>query len=127
MDLFQRIIEALYKQFVLGTYRLGGLTGNIPSPRVPIPLEDISYDKATETLTIKNLLGVTINTVQNTNSMEPSLDIGHITINSDSQKYMATIKIGSVITFDAGNGMRIIHQIIDEAEYEGETYYITQQ
>ena len=119
-------IDILMAKLAEGVFLRGGLTGNIPSPRVPIKESDVVFDFIDRTLMIRNLEGITISTVQNTNSMEPCLDIGHITINSDAPQYMDSIKIGSVITFDAGNGQRIIHQIISKHEYEGETYYRTQ-
>ncbi len=120
------LMEKLAETKKVGVFLRGGLTGNIPSPRVPILESDIVYYPSTETLIIKNLPGVTISTVQNTNSMEPLLDIGHITINSDAPKYMDTIGIGSVVTADIGSGQRIIHRIVEEAEYEGKKVYGTQ-
>ncbi len=119
-------INILMAKLANGVFLRGGLTGDIPSPRVPIKESDVIYNKVTKTLLIKNLPGVTISTVQGTNSMEPSLDVGHMTINSDDPKYMDSIKIGSVITFDAGNGQRVIHPVVDVSEFEGETVYGTQ-
>ncbi len=140
LEIIKPIVYKLYSYYEGGLpkspYRLGGTTGNVPSPRVPIKREDIECDiefdiegddsPRIDMVSIYSLSGVTINTVQNTNSMEPVPDIGHTIILSDDSKYMESIKVGSVIIFDAGNGQRIIHQIISKHEYEGETYYITQ-
>ena len=99
-------------------YKEGGKIGDLPSMRVDIAAEDITYDLVNTTLTIRNILPrVTIETVQNTNSMEPMLDIGHTVVLSNHPKYMDDLKEGDVVIANVGRG-RIIHAIvkIDEDE-----------
>ena len=96
---------------IVTPYKDGGKTGNLPSMRVAIRPEDISYNSPI--LSIRNILPeVTIETVQNTNSMEPFIDIGHTLILSNNQKYKDALTVGNVIIFNAG-GYRVIHAIIE--------------
>ena len=108
-------------------YKNGDAAGNMPSMRVDIKPEDVTYNKEARTLTIKNIEPeVEINTVQNTNSMEPFLDVGHIVILSNNPKYTDDLKIGDVIVFDAGDERTIIHSIVDWAMDDDGLHYHTQ-
>ena len=108
-------------------YKNGDASGNLPSMRVDIKPEDVSYNKETKTLTIKNIEPeVEINTVQNTNSMEHFIDVGHIIIMSNNPKYMDDLKVGDVIIFDAGDGRTIIHSIVEISSDGEQAVYVTQ-
>jgi len=107
-------------------YKEGDRAGNIPSPRVDIKPEDVVYDRATKTLVINNIEPeVIVNTVQNTNSMEPLPDVGHMVVCSNNAKYMKDLTVGDVIIFDAGDGLTIIHSISDMTRKEGKNIYFT--
>uniref|UniRef100_A0A6M3LQE3 Putative peptidase n=1 Tax=viral metagenome TaxID=1070528 RepID=A0A6M3LQE3_9ZZZZ len=130
-NLFKKKEVVLVEPIVISRspYKNGDASGNMPSMRVDIKPEDVTYDKETKTLTIKNIEPeVEINTVQNTNSMEPFLDVGHIVVLSNNPKYIDDLKLGDVIIFDAGNGQTIIHSIV-EIGSDGEQappVYVTQ-
>lgn len=86
---------------------------DLPSPRVNIESEDIVYNKENGTLTFHNIEPeIKIQTVQNTNSMEPMIDIGHTMILSNNKKYMDDLNVGDVIIWEMGRG-RIIHTIVE--------------
>jgi len=106
-------------------FKGGDAHGNLPSPRVNIKFEDIIYDEENEELTFCNIEPeIKIGTVQNTNSMEPMIDVGHITVRSNNRKYMDDLNVGDVIIWNINRG-DIIHSII-EIGNDGEWYCRTQ-
>uniref|UniRef100_A0A6M3IYJ4 Uncharacterized protein n=1 Tax=viral metagenome TaxID=1070528 RepID=A0A6M3IYJ4_9ZZZZ len=112
--------------FIKSIFKRGGTTGNTPSPRVEIDYGDITYGD--KTITVKNLEpDVTITTVQNTNSMESLLDVGHTIVTSNNTKYMDNLGVGDIITWrNSDTGRGIIHQITIIANDDQGTYYSTQ-
>lgn len=110
--------------FIKSIFKRGGTTGNTPSPRVEIDYGDITYGD--KTITVKNLEpDVTITTVQNTNSMESLLDVGHTIVTSNNPKYMNNIEVGDIIIWSK-DGLNIIHQVIDIRQDEWGIFYSTQ-
>ncbi len=91
-----------------GIFHRGGSTGEVPSPRNDIAWDDV----VTNGRVIINGIDLPIikTTVQNTNSMEPLLDVGHTVIGSSAPKYMDDIKVGDIIVWGDGN---IIHSVIE--------------
>lgn len=107
-------------------FKEGGPSGNLPSPRVAIDRDDISYDRESRTLTIKNIEPeVVIETVLNTNSMERAIDIGHIVVRSNNPKYLDDIGVGDVIVWLNSDGSYIIHPVAAIGN-DGEWYCETQ-
>lgn len=98
LELFAKIFK---------TYKEGGTQGNIPSPRVDVTIGDLFSYKTT--------------TVQNTNSMEPLIDIGHTVLITDD---ISGLNIGDIIIFTADERL-IIHSIIEIGD-DGEWYCKTQ-
>ena len=86
-------------------------TVDIPSPRDIIPQRDIIYFPDTERLVITNIKPkVWITTVQDTNSMDPTVDAGHTCILISSFK-KSDLVVGDVVVY--WNGHRdILHRII---------------
>ena len=97
-----------YADPLFSVYKAGNPSGNTPSPR---------YDIPENTIFIKN-------TVQNTNSMEPLIDIGHTILLSDDRKYLDNLSVGDII-IRQGVGQTIIHSIV-EIGNDGEWYCRTQ-
>ena len=98
---------------------------NLPSPRMDIEFEDIIYDKENRELIFTNIEpDIKIQTVQNTNSMEPFVDVGHMMILSNNKIYMDDLNVGDVIIWEMGRG-RIIHTIVMIGD-DGEWYCRTQ-
>ena len=94
-------------------FKGGDSSGNLPSPRVDIDIWDVRYSPLKKRLTIDNIEGVIlINTVQNTNSMEPMIDVGHIIIRSNNKKYLDNLNIGDVIVWQKGSVQKI-HSIVE--------------
>jgi len=84
--------------FLKGVFRGGDAQGNMPSPRMDITLAELlSSDYVTTT-------------VQNTNSMEPLIDIGHTVFLSNQPKHLNDLKTGDVIVWRQGS-REIIHSI----------------
>jgi len=97
------------------------ITTDMPSPRVNIPDEDIVYDPVAETLTIKNLKGISLCTVQNTNSAEPMIDVGHLMVRSNDPKYMDNLNVGDVIVYRMDGW--VIQHSISKIGYDEEGWY----
>ncbi len=94
-------------------FKGGDSSGNLPSPRVDIDIWDVRYSPIKKRLTIDNIEGdIKINTVQNTNSMEPMIDVGHIIIRSNNKKYLDNLNIGDVIVWQKGSVQKI-HSIVE--------------
>lgn len=94
-------------------YKSGNPSGNLPSPRLDINIWDVRYNPLKKRITIDNIEGdVRINTVQNTNSMEPMIDVGHIVIRSNDKKYLDNLNIGDVIVWQKGSVQKI-HSIVE--------------
>ena len=101
---------------LFSAFKSGDSKGNIPSPRYEIGWGDIE---------VRGIEGVITNTVQNTNSMEPLIDVGHPTIKSSSPKYLDHLNVGDIIIWNQGRG-DIIHSIVEIGSDELGTYYRTQ-
>jgi len=98
-------LTSLFKVF-----RQGNASGNIPSPRVDIDPSQFTLPDAIKT------------TVQNTNSMEPLIDVGHTVFISDD---VSNLNIGDIIIWNQGRG-DIIHSIVEIGSDEFGAYYRTQ-
>ena len=99
---------------LLSVFKSGNPSGNIPSPRVDIKLSE----SATGIL----LEGLKTITVQNSNSMEPLIDIGHTVLISDK---IDDLKEGDIIIWQKDNKY-VIHSIIECKTDEGGDFYRTQ-
>lgn len=84
--------------FIKSVFRRGDAQGNIPSPRLDITIGDIFSYKTT--------------TVQNTNSMEPLIDIGHTVFLSNKPEHTDNLKAGDIIVWRGVRG-DVIHSIIE--------------
>jgi len=94
---------------ITSPYKSGGSSGNIPSPRIEVDLTNVSIPSAFAT------------TVQNTNSMEPLIDVGHTIFVTDN---ISNLNLGDIIIFSA-NGQSIIHSIVEIGD-DGAWYCKTQ-
>ena len=95
-------------------FKGGDTQGNIPSPRTAVVIT-----KSGNNITIHD---VKTTTVQNTNSMEPLIDIGHEVLISDK---VDDLNIGDVIIWQQDN-KNVIHSIIQCGTDEGGDFYRTQ-
>lgn len=86
-------------------FRRGNPTGNIPSPRVDFDLSILVLPP-----------GVTTTTVQNTNSMEPLIDVGHTVLIKPAT---CDLHVGDIVIWEQ-DGQRVIHSIvaIDGTDYQ---------
>ena len=90
-------IKKLLKAFGnFSPYKSGGASGNIPSPRYT----SIDLDKVVQS------------TVQNTNSMEPLLDVGH-TILLGTYETSDNVDVGDIIIYTHKTRGNIIHSVIE--------------
>ena len=91
---------------VFNIFRGGNPSGNISSPRdCPLNIEP-SLEP-----------GIYLSTVQNTNSMEPLIDVGHTMILSALPEHLAAVKVGSVVVWQlTGSPNSTIHSIIDKTD-----------
>jgi len=98
-------------------------TVDIPSPRDIVPNENIAYNKAKKTITIKGIRGdIWLTTVSDTNSMDPVMDYGHTCILTSDFNHEDLV-IGSVVVY--WNGERdIIHRITDIGDDDEGRFYI---
>ena len=55
-------------------------TRDLPSPRDIIPQSNIEYRKWENSIVINKVKGIWLTTVQDTNSMDPTVDAGHTCI-----------------------------------------------
>jgi len=99
---------------LLSVFKGGDSTGNIPSPRTDVVIQ--KTDKGVLVCDVKTT------TVQNTNSMEPLLDIGHEVLITDK---IGDIKVGDIIIWQKDN-KNVIHSIIETGSDEFGNYYRTQ-
>ena len=116
---FLELLRSLFSIF-----KSGNPSGNIPSPRYEIKWEDINYYSSNQMLEIA-IDNAKLSTVQNTNSMEPLIDVGHRIILSDSSKYLDNLNLGDIIIWNQGRG-DIIHSIVEIGSDNLGTYYRTQ-
>ena len=106
---------ALLKKWFLGTQE-------IQSPKPRIKSSDIVYSPQTGTITISNLpLGTWLTTVQDTNSMDPVFDYGHILILTPVEDY-SDLQVGDIVVYQA-SGSSIIHRIISITVKDGKRHY----
>ena len=81
---------------VKGIFRRGNPSGDLPSPRVEV--EEIWYDEEWQRVIVDDVLPpVSITTVQNTNSMEPLIDIGHKIVWSGNPLYLDNLNEGDFV------------------------------
>uniref|UniRef100_A0A6M3J4A7 Putative peptidase n=1 Tax=viral metagenome TaxID=1070528 RepID=A0A6M3J4A7_9ZZZZ len=118
--MIKKILEMLAQMFSVKTpYDEGNETiigGELPSPRVAIDRRDIHYYPDSARLVVDMILPrVMLATVQASNSMEPLIDIGHIAVLSDNEKYMSHLNFGDIIIWEKG-GKKIIHSIVEIGE-----------
>lgn len=129
-ELEQRVIELEQEVATLKgqrRYRRGDASGEIPSPRVKIEPQEINYDKDSEVLSISNIKSpLWVTSVQDSNSMEPLVDIGHIVVLSQDPKYLDALNLGDIIIWQRSDGISIIHSIIDISQDESGWYCRTQ-
>lgn len=104
-------------------YKEGGLSGELPSPRIGISVDDIR--SALLEAFVRVGIHISVITVAGTNSMEPSIDIDHAIIISDAVEYRgkSVIKPGDVILYKASWGYAwVIHSVIEVGE-DAEGWY----
>lgn len=99
---------------LLSVFKYGNPSGNIPSPRT-----DVVIKKSGNDITICD---VNRTTVQNSNSMEPLIDIGHEVLITDK---IDDPKVGDVIIWQQG-AKNVIHSIIEAGTDEFGNFYKTQ-
>lgn len=122
-DLEQEVLTLKEQQ----TYIRGGLSGEVPSPRAKIEPQEINYDEHTEVLSISNVKSpLWVTSVQDSNSMEPLVDIGHIVILSQDPKYLDALNLGDIIIWEKSEVESIIHSII-EISQDGDGWYCRTQ
>jgi len=97
-------------------------TTDVPSPRDVIPRSDIQYSEANKQLTINNIKpSIWLTTVQDTNSMDPTVDAGHTCILTSSYK-AEELTVGDVVVYQAPD-RQILHRIIKiEQDSQGRRY-----
>ena len=100
------MLEWLMRLFQV--FRAGNPSGNLPSPRYN--LEDHVLEGCPKT------------TVQNTNSMEPLLDVGHTVLLREPDGYP---KVGDIIIWEI-EGRTVIHSII-EVSVDAKDWYCKTQ
>ena len=101
------LLEAIMSLF--SVFRRGNPQGNVPSPRYIINIPIPEPYKAT--------------TVQNTNSMEPLLDVGHTVILKPLDDLLPSE--GDIIIWEK-NGKSVIHSVIEVDTDTGGWYCRTQ-
>ncbi len=85
-------------------------TVDLPSPRDIIPKSDIEYDSVKGTITIRNILPVVwLTGVQDTNSMDPTVDAGHTCLLTKAFKH-EDLAVGDIVVAPI-DGTSIIHRI----------------
>lgn len=119
------MIRDIIRQIACGVCKaLSGprLTTDVPSPRDIIPKADISYDSLTCVLEIRHIPpSVWLTTVQDTNSMDPTVDVGHTCILTNNI-VCEDLAVGDVVVYEIGRH-KIIHRIIKiEKDSKGRKY-----
>ena len=90
----------------------------LPSPKTRLKSGDVFHDKGADFIIIKNVPDKAwITTVQDTNSMEPLIDIGDIVflypvINGLCQPDNDELIVGDIVVYNIGSGQNIIHRIV---------------
>jgi len=113
--LFARLLAAIVYAFQ--TFRYGNPHGNVPSPRTPsLTEEDVTYDSTTQLVQVAVMPPIRLTTVQNRNSMEPLIDVGHTVILSAHPLYLEDIKVGDIIVWTDSTGKETIHSVIETGE-----------
>lgn len=129
-ELEQRVIELEQEVVTLKgrqRYRRGDVSGEVPSPRVKIEPQEINYDEHSEVLSISNVKSpLWVTSVQDSNSMEPLVDIGHIVVLSQDPKYLDALNLGDIIIWEKSANESIIHSIIEIEQDESGWYCRTQ-
>lgn len=90
----------------------------LPSPRDIVPQEDISYDPSSKTITIRNINPeIWLTTVQDTNSMDPTVDAGHTCILTKDFK-PEDLQVGDIVVYWNGKQdiLHRIHEITKDAK-----------
>jgi len=98
-------------------------TTDIPSPRDIVPRSDIQYTEANKQVTIKNIEpDIWLTAVQDTNSMDPTVDAGHTCILTNSYR-PENLAVGDVIVYEYVTNRPILHRIIKiEQDSQGRKY-----
>lgn len=87
-------------------------TVDIPSPRDITPHEDIFYNHVTKQIIIQNIdADIWLTEVEDTNSMDPTVDAGHTCI-IDKSYPRSLLKPGDVVVYEA-LGKWIMHRIYE--------------
>lgn len=125
-----RIIIKMLKHILgaLTPYKQGGLSGEVPSPRVAISPHQITYQPPKQKLIIEGILpDIWVTTVQGTNSMEPAIDIWHTVVLSNHPNYMKQelINVGDVIVWNQTR-LSVIHTVIEIGQDSAGWYCYTQ-
>jgi len=102
-------------------FKILGLGGELPSPKVRVSEGDLIYLETTKTVEVRNILPkVTFFTVADTHSMEPLIDKGFIQIGSSNPEYINNVEIGDIIVWQKyvqwGKAIqlkRIMHKIVE--------------
>ena len=83
-----------------------------PSPRDIIPRNDIQYSQASKQVTISNIEPeIWLTTVQDTNSMDPTVDAGHTCILTSSYRPEDLVE-GDIVVYEYIPGKTILHRIV---------------
>lgn len=86
-------------------------TVDIPSPRDIIPQSAITYNEAEQRIEIRGIKkDVWLTTVQDTNSMDPTVDAGHTCFLTNNFK-PEDLAVGDVVVYEVP-GLLILHRII---------------
>jgi len=108
---------------LFSVFKGGDSKGNIPSPRY----DYLEGEEWALLLVMRKIFGekTWITTVQNTNSMEPLVDVGHRVIINAEPQYLDNLKVGDIIIWELNRG-DIIHSIVEIGIDEYGTFYRTQ-
>ena len=116
-DFIRKLAYAIYQALSTPPY-----TRDVPSPRDIIPKSDINHDSLRCILTIKNIPPtIWLTDVADTNSMDPTIDMGHTAILTNNIIY-ENLAVGDVVVYNVGS-RDIIHRIIKiETDSKGRKY-----
>jgi signal peptidase I len=98
-------------------------TTDVPSPRDIVPGDDIEYNATDKKVTIKNIEpDIWLTRVQDTNSMDPTVDAGHTCILT-SHYQPENLAVGDVIVYECVTNNPILHRIVKiEQDSEGRKF-----
>src|SRR3990170_1536810 len=92
---------------IKGILKLMGMlpTADVPSAQDIIPVEDIIYNEAEKTITIKNMENILLYPGPSTESMDPLIDTGHTVILSNKPDLidLEKLKAGDEIVWWRGH------------------------